>query len=100
MKLSVIGAVNYCELAAKLMTRFPDANARALVLNNYAPKVIAFDVDQARLAGELIAVTSSRGLSLGDRACLALAKIRGATALTADRAWAGIDVGVPVELIR
>jgi PIN domain nuclease of toxin-antitoxin system len=41
--------------------------------------------------------TRGRGLSFGDRACLALANSLGATILTADRTWAGLD---RVELIR
>jgi PIN domain nuclease of toxin-antitoxin system len=40
------------------------------------------------------------GLSLGDRACLALAAELGVVALTTDREWARADVGVEVALIR
>jgi PIN domain nuclease of toxin-antitoxin system len=42
----------------------------------------------------------SRALSLGDRACLALAKTVGATAWTADRMWIQFQLDVPIELIR
>ncbi len=96
----VIGAVNYSEVATELVARFPDARARALVLDNYAPKVVPFDAEQARLAGAMIELTRPYGLSLGDRACLALARLRGAVALTTDRAWTLVDVCVTVELIR
>ena len=41
-----------------------------------------------------------KGLSLGDRACLAPGLALDAPVLTADRAWAGLDVGVAVEVIR
>jgi PIN domain nuclease of toxin-antitoxin system len=44
--------------------------------------------------------TAARGLSLGDRACLALASRLGVPALTADRAWQGADVEAVVSLIR
>ena len=44
--------------------------------------------------------TRSAGLSLGDRCCLALAATRGATAVTTDRAWAQLNCGVTVELVR
>jgi PIN domain nuclease of toxin-antitoxin system len=44
--------------------------------------------------------TRGHGLSLGDRACLALARTLGATALTTDRAWRAVDVGVAIEVIR
>jgi PIN domain nuclease of toxin-antitoxin system len=50
--------------------------------------------------GALIAETASKGLSLGDRACLALARVRSLPAVTADRSWSGVDVGVQIQLIR
>ena len=39
-------------------------------------------------------------LSLADRACLAAATVRKATAWTADRSWSHFKFKVPVELIR
>ncbi len=45
-------------------------------------------------------LTKSRGLSLGDRACLALAMSTGATAVTADRSWADLGLAVSIEVIR
>ena len=39
-------------------------------------------------------------LSLGDRACLGLARLLGIPALTADRRWSGLDIGVEIRLIR
>jgi PIN domain nuclease of toxin-antitoxin system len=44
--------------------------------------------------------TRSRGLSLGDRACIALALRERATIMTADRVWAELDPPCKVELIR
>jgi PIN domain nuclease of toxin-antitoxin system len=60
------------------------------------------DEDLAFEAGLLIPSTRPAGLSLGDRACLALARRLGVPALTADRAWVGVAnaVGVQVQLIR
>lgn len=62
--------------------------------------IVGLSVKEALLAAELLPLTKRRGLSLGDRACLATAISRGAPVLTADRAWEGLDVGVPVEVIR
>jgi PIN domain nuclease of toxin-antitoxin system len=59
-----------------------------------------FTFAQARVAGELTAKTKSAGLSLGDRACLALALELGAEVYTTDRAWARVDVGCKVNLLR
>jgi PIN domain nuclease of toxin-antitoxin system len=55
-----------------------------------------------KAAAELAAgyAQADRALSLGDRACLALAKTRNATAWTADRIWAQLKLDVSVELIR
>ena len=45
-------------------------------------------------------VTKQHGLSLGDRACLALAKLRNLPVLTADTIWKELDLGVKIKLIR
>ncbi len=45
-------------------------------------------------------LTIEQGLSLGDRACLALAARLGVAALTADRAWQQAEVDAEVTLIR
>ena len=59
-----------------------------------------FDSYDADATGALYASTREAGLSLGDRACLALARTLGAPAQTADRAWLELDVGVDVQCIR
>ena len=61
---------------------------------------VPFDDDQAKLAAELLPRTRAKGLSLGDRACLALAIARGLPALTADRTWATLHLPIKVVLIR
>jgi ribonuclease VapC len=61
--------------------------ADAIVLR-YGIDVVSFDEGLARRAGALRPATKSLGLSLGDRACLALAQRVGLPVLTADRTWA------------
>lgn len=99
---AAISAVNLSEVVGAL-TRdgISPAQIRAM-LEGFPAEVILFDRDLAFDAGLLFAQTRTAGLSLGDRACLALARRRADTALTADRAWARIAdaVGVEVELIR
>lgn len=63
-------------------------------------RVEPFTESQARIAGGLHAATRHAGLSLGDRACLALTLQLGAQALTTDKAWARIDVGCPIRFVR
>jgi PIN domain nuclease of toxin-antitoxin system len=62
--------------------------------------IISFDADLAVIAVGLRERTRSLGLSLADRACLALALREGATAVTSDRAWSRLDVGCEIALIR
>lgn len=59
-----------------------------------------FTYDDALAAAALSRLTRPRGLSLGDRACLALTQRLGATALTADRQWSRLEVGVSIRLVR
>ncbi len=63
---------------------------------------IPFDEPQAYIAGCLLPITRSAGLSLGDRACLALALQLGIKAFTADRSWLpfATRIGVEIQLIR
>lgn len=53
-------------------------------------------IEVARLRPE----TRAQGLSLGDRACLALARRLGLPALTADTAWSRLDLEVTLQQIR
>jgi ribonuclease VapC len=62
--------------------------------------VAPFDADQAVEVGGLEPALRGRGISLGDRACLMLARARGLPVLTGDRKWAELDLGVEVRLFR
>lgn len=70
------------------------------VLTDLHLAIVPFDDELAYDSAGLRPATKHLGLSLGDRACLALAKREGLPALTADLAWAGLDIGVEVQLIR
>jgi ribonuclease VapC len=65
-----------------------------------AVSVEPFTAEDASTVGSLRLATRGAGLSLGDRACLALARRLDAPAVTADAAWAEVDVGVEIRLIR
>jgi ribonuclease VapC len=64
------------------------------------PDHVAFDTEQAQITVQLLSLTRSHGLSLGDRACLALGIALKAPVYTADRAWKKLDVGVSIHVIR
>ncbi len=95
-----MSAVNLSEVIAKLIDRGAPGEVVAADLAELDLEVVDVDRRQAELAGLMREKTRGRGLSLGDRACLALAAELGATAVTADRAWASVDVGVAVEVVR
>jgi ribonuclease VapC len=63
---------------------------------------IPFNETVAFIAGMMLPLTRPAGLSLGDRACLALARHMGAKVLTADKPWKplGAQLGIDIELIR
>jgi ribonuclease VapC len=94
-----LSAVNLAEVAQRLNDQWPD-DLVTTVLAKFPCEVIDFNGPLALRAGLLRRVTKARGLSLGDRACLALAERDGLAVLTGDRAWAELDLGVEVVLIR
>jgi ribonuclease VapC len=71
-------------------------------LNSHGPPlhVQPFDAARAFAAGSLVMRTKRLGLSLADRACLALAIELGIPAVTADRAWSKLDLPVEIRVIR
>lgn len=97
---AMVSAVNMVEVIARLIDLRHSAATAQAIFEALPVDVVPFEADQAALAGRLREETRHLGLSLGDRACLATAIERGATVLTADRAWAGLDVGCPIQLIR
>ena len=97
---SVVSTVNVGEVGTKLIDwGMSSAGLRRVVLS-LGFEVQPFDASQAVAAAALRAATRSRGLSLGDRACLALALSTGLPVLTADRAWRGVGLKVEIEVIR
>ena len=96
----LLSAVNLSEVAAKLSDEGADRGEIEAMLSLLPCQIAAFDQGQAITAGWLRAATKHKGLSLGDRACLALALCAGLPILTADRAWAELELGVDVRLIR
>lgn len=97
---AVISAVNMIEVLSKLADLGLEPDSALRVFEDLALAVIPLDADQAARAAGLRVSTRAAGLSLGDRACLALAMSRGSPVITTDRAWAGLPLDVEVELIR
>ena len=97
---AIVSSVNAAETMSKLI-RLGATDERAWHdVRMLADEIVSFDERQGRLAGELVRATKPFGLSLGDRACLALALTEGLPVYTTDRAWAAVDVGVTIHVVR
>ncbi len=95
-----MSAVNVAEVVGKLAQSGMNEDEIRVAIATLGVEVVPFDAESAIAAGMLTPDTRSSGLSLGDRACLAMARSLAMPALTSDRAWADLDIGVEVRLIR
>jgi ribonuclease VapC len=98
----VISAVNLSEVLAKMVDAGASADAAADLIVSLFVDVSPFGLESARECARIRSIVRPAGLSLGDRACLALARSRSLPAVTADRAWlhhAGA-IGVEVRSLR
>lgn len=96
----VISAVNFAEVVTKLTLLGTPRDAIDRLVPRYQLTIPPFTSRLATLAGLLAKRTRHRGLSLGDRACLALGMELGLPIVTADRVWAELDLGLDIRLIR
>lgn len=97
---SIISSVNLAEVVGKLHEKGVADGDIKQVLDSLALVVVPFDEAQALKAGELRPVNKSLGLSLGDRACLALTLVHTLPVMTTDRAWQKLKIGVHVMVVR
>jgi ribonuclease VapC len=97
---AVILTVNLAEVVTRILQRGSDESDMRRILTAIDPVVVPFDEELAYRAGLLRSATRSAGLSLGDRACLALAERLGVPALTTDRVWSTLQLGIQIEVIR
>jgi len=97
---SIISTVNLSEVITILTEIGVSAKESEIIIKELVKEIIDFDQPQALTAAALRKITKSCGLSLGDRACLALAKLKNLPVLTADKAWHAINHGVKVYLVR
>jgi PIN domain nuclease of toxin-antitoxin system len=97
---SMASAVNLAEVQTSMVRRGVPEDEAWMKASVPVGQVIDFTEGQARAAGSLVAKTRTLGLSLGDRACLALALELKAPVYTADRSWKKLSLGVPIHVIR
>jgi ribonuclease VapC len=96
----LLSTVNLAEVHTRMIDRGAQPQQAWSWIQGLQCEVCIFTEQQARIAAELRPITRPFGLSLGDRACLALAIDRKATVYTTDRIWTKLDLGIPIEAIR
>jgi len=87
---AILSAVNFAEVVTKLCERGMPADRARAAIEALGVEVVDFGIELACATGELRNSTRSAGLSLGDRACLALSNQQSLPAMTADAAWAQV----------
>lgn len=96
-----ISIINWAEVLSKVadVGEDPEALAHKGLLGNNL-EIIPLTEEDALLVAQLRPLTRTSGLSLGDRACLALGMRLKLPVFTADRTWASLNLAVQVQLIR
>ena len=100
LREAIMSTVNWAEVVQKARVGKVDTTGLRDDLEMLGLELEPFSSTQAELAGELWERTRKLGLSLGDRACLAVGLERGAGVYTTDRAWKRLDLGIVIETIR
>jgi PIN domain nuclease of toxin-antitoxin system len=95
----LICSVNLCELFTKLLETGFETEEILESFEGLGFDIVDFDFELATFAAELRVNTKHLGLSLGDRACLALASRENARAVTAEKVWATLSE-IDIDLIR
>jgi PIN domain nuclease of toxin-antitoxin system len=96
----VMSSVNLAEVVTKLALQGSPASVIEAIVDAYHVDVVAFDRLGAMLTGSLVQKTRQLGLSLADRACLALGMILKLPVVTADRAWGRLDLDLDIRVVR
>ncbi len=97
---SYLSSVNLAEVIGRFVRDGHDERQVLQRLSRTWFEVVPFTSEHAAIAAGLLPKTHDLGLSLGDRACLALALAKKLPALTADRAWLEIDLGIEIVACR
>ncbi len=94
-----ISAVNWSEVVQKALQRGVDTEGMQQALLELGVIFEPLTTRQAEIAAHLFQPTRALGLSLADRACLALALDLALPAVTADRVWGQLKLDIEIEII-
>lgn len=95
-----IGSVNLSEVLGRFSRDGHDPHEAYRRIEASPVEIVPFGPEHAVLAAALVRQTRPLGLSLADRACLALSISRNCPVLTADRVWSALDVPIDIIQIR
>ena len=97
----VMSSVNISEVAAILLNSSMSLEECKDVIEPFVDSIIAFDSELSFITASLRQTTKHKGLSLGDRACIALGIKLQAPIYTADKIWAELNINkADIKLIR
>jgi ribonuclease VapC len=97
---SLISSVNWSEVVQKVHSKGSSTQQLAALFTGLGVTIVPFAVTTAELAADLYPRTKHLGLSLGDRACLALGLETGREILTTDKSWTALTLDVRVRALR
>ena len=97
---SIMSAVNISEVIAVAADLGIPERELMPIISSIVADIIPFDTEHAYTAALIRKETKRYGLSLGDRACLALARLKNLPILTADKVWKDLELGIKINLIR
>lgn len=100
LNAATVSTVNLAEVQTKLVREGADPDQAWDVILSPIREAAEFTSEQAKVAGSLITQTRALGLSLGDRACLALGIMLNAPVYTTDKSWKNLKLGVRIHVIR
>ncbi len=100
LESAIVSTVNLAEAQGKLVREGTDPDEAWRDVHSPIREAAEFTAEQAKLAGSLIAHTRALGLSLGDRACLALGMVLNAPVYTVDRSWKSLKLDLKIHVVR
>jgi PIN domain nuclease of toxin-antitoxin system len=97
---ALISCVNLAEVVTRAVDEGKPLEDTIRQIDRLPIVIVAYDTEQAHVTASLRHATKPRGLSLGDRACLALAIVRQLPVLTGDRDWRKLKLDLDVRIFR
>ena len=100
LETAVISSVNWSEVLQKTLDRGIEIEGLQSDLEALGLEILPFTAPLAETTARLRASTRQAGLSLGDRACLALAAVLSLPAITTERVWPDLKLAIEIRVVR